>query len=528
MDDGSPQVKKPSSKKKQPKRPQREKANTTVPCDSAQTKTGIKLEQGSSWASSDSRKSRHSRQPPQVEAECNNQFEKGSTKSLHAEQAKSKTSSGRKTSYRKQKVGHDSDTKSSKSTSVEPESSAHPELSRAITKENMSDSSIAGKNAKKSSQGDGQRFSRRDIHKYASTKHVSASIDSKKTSGHAEPSQAKAKEGISDSPIVEKNARKDSSVEAHSRRDKHTSTQHSSTSSYSKKSSSYLEPFRANAEVESKGSRKTSAKKKKDFNLIHSNSENTALAAKERSYSLQNSKQTDPSDSPVVRKSHKEGPSTESLSGRKKKAVDKRPQSNASTFSANKVRSVSETQAGPSSKRSSDCVSLKDANERFSDIKSFSCSPSAKREPSGSRRSPSASIEKMNERPQSPRSSRASSSQLEATQILQRVHWISSRRSISSIERADKRASSACSPRASRPTQFEVLDSSKTFTFASPSYPQLRSRTSHSKTSLNKLEVLNTNDKQQKTTSPKQPSGKLQKAGPTKKRSSDAGVAKWL
>ena len=434
---------------------------------------------------------------------------------------------------------HDSNTNSSRSSSsvdvgkrayTEPssdikKSSAYSELSQARTTKSMFDSSIVRKN-KESTFVDAQRYSRRD--KHANTKHSSTSTDSKKTSCHAESSRGKAKEGMPNSPIAGRNARKDSSVEAHSRRDKHASTQHSSTSSDSKKSSGYLEPSRTNAKVESKGSRKANAKKKKDVNPIHSNSDNTALATKERLHSLQNSKQTGPCDSPVVGKSHKQGPSTESSSKRKKKVVDKRPQSDASTLSENKVRSPNETQVvEPSSKSSGDCVCSKDPNEGFSDTKSFSSSPKAKRERSGSRKSPSASTEKMNERSQSSRSSKACSTQLEATRILQRVRWISSRRSISSMERTDKKALSVRSPRAS-PTQFDVLDSSKTLTFASPACPEVRARTSRmrSKTSVNKLEVLNTNDEQQKATSSKPTSGKLQKAGPTKKHSSDAGAAK--
>ena len=42
------------------------------------------------------------------------------------------------------------------------------------------------------------------------------------------------------------------------------------------------------------------------------------------------------------------------------------------------------------------------------------------------------------------------------------------------------------------PRKFEVLESSKTLQFSSPSYPEVRSRNSRSKTSLNKMEVLNT------------------------------------
>ena len=63
-------------------------------------------------------------------------------------------------------------------------------------------------------------------------------------------------------------------------------------------------------------------------------------------------------------------------------------------------------------------------------------------------------------------------------------------RSTSSMARSDyKRCSSARSSRAS-PTQFEVLQSPKCLQFASPSYPEVRPRSSRSQAAPNKMEVL--------------------------------------
>ena len=58
-------------------------------------------------------------------------------------------------------------------------------------------------------------------------------------------------------------------------------------------------------------------------------------------------------------------------------------------------------------------------------------------------------------------------------------------------QKRHERSGSALSLKQS-PRKFEVLESSKTLQFSSPSYPEVRSRNSRSKTSLNKMEVLNT------------------------------------
>ena len=63
--------------------------------------------------------------------------------------------------------------------------------------------------------------------------------------------------------------------------------------------------------------------------------------------------------------------------------------------------------------------------------------------------------------------------------------------------------------------EFEVLGSSKTLQFSSPSYPEVRSRNSRSKTSLNKMEVLNNDNELKKETSLNPSSGKLRKCSPT-------------
>ena len=65
------------------------------------------------------------------------------------------------------------------------------------------------------------------------------------------------------------------------------------------------------------------------------------------------------------------------------------------------------------------------------------------------------------------------------------------------------------------PGEFEVLGSSKTLQFSSPSYPEVRSRNSRSKTSLNKMEVLNNDNELKKETSLNPSSGKLRKCSPT-------------
>ena len=65
------------------------------------------------------------------------------------------------------------------------------------------------------------------------------------------------------------------------------------------------------------------------------------------------------------------------------------------------------------------------------------------------------------------------------------------------------------------PGEFEVLGSSKTLQFSSPSYPEVRSRNSRSKTSLNKMEVLNNDNELRQETSLDTSSGKLRKCSPT-------------
>ena len=78
-----------------------------------------------------------------------------------------------------------------------------------------------------------------------------------------------------------------------------------------------------------------------------------------------------------------------------------------------------------------------------------------------------------------------------------------SRRSVSSIARSDERSSSARSSRASL-NQFEVLNSSNSLKFATPSYPELRPRSSRSTTSpkIHRMEVLNVGTEQQRVPSP--------------------------
>ena len=65
------------------------------------------------------------------------------------------------------------------------------------------------------------------------------------------------------------------------------------------------------------------------------------------------------------------------------------------------------------------------------------------------------------------------------------------------------------------PGEFEVLGSSKTLQFSSPSYPEVRLRNSRSKTSLNKMEMLNNDNELKKETSLNPSSGKLRKCSPT-------------
>ena len=65
------------------------------------------------------------------------------------------------------------------------------------------------------------------------------------------------------------------------------------------------------------------------------------------------------------------------------------------------------------------------------------------------------------------------------------------RRVLSPPQKRHERSGSARSLKQS-PRKFEVLESSKTLQFSSPSYPEVRSRNVRSKTSLNKMEELNT------------------------------------
>ena len=64
-------------------------------------------------------------------------------------------------------------------------------------------------------------------------------------------------------------------------------------------------------------------------------------------------------------------------------------------------------------------------------------------------------------------------------------------RVLSPPQKRHERSGSARSLKQS-PRKFEVLESSKMLQFSSPSYPEVRSRNSRSKTSLNKMEELNT------------------------------------
>ena len=68
-------------------------------------------------------------------------------------------------------------------------------------------------------------------------------------------------------------------------------------------------------------------------------------------------------------------------------------------------------------------------------------------------------------------------------------------RVLSPPQKRHERSGSARSLKQS-PRKFEVLESSKTLQFSSPSYPEVQSRNSRSKTSLNKMEVLNTDNVQ--------------------------------
>ena len=101
-----------------------------------------------------------------------------------------------------------------------------------------------------------------------------------------------------------------------------------------------------------------------------------------------------------------------------------------------------------------------------------------------------------------------------------------SRRSVSSIARSNERSSSARSSRASL-NQFEVLNSSTSLKFATPSYPELRPRSSRSTSSpkIHRMEVLNAGTEQQRVPSPELSSKRRHSASP-KKCSSDVKVTK--
>ena len=77
----------------------------------------------------------------------------------------------------------------------------------------------------------------------------------------------------------------------------------------------------------------------------------------------------------------------------------------------------------------------------------------------------------------------------------------------SSFKSTNERSGSAGSSRHSLRT-FEVLDSTKTLQFSTPAYSEVQSRKATSKTTLNKMEVLNTEYEQKQVTLSKPSSGK--------------------
>ena len=91
-----------------------------------------------------------------------------------------------------------------------------------------------------------------------------------------------------------------------------------------------------------------------------------------------------------------------------------------------------------------------------------------------------ASIVKSEERLSNPRNSSLKSSQNGKVISPSQKTSARSAREISGSARSLREA----------PGEFEVLGSSKTLQFSSPSYPEVRSRNSRSKTSLKKMEVL--------------------------------------
>ena len=77
----------------------------------------------------------------------------------------------------------------------------------------------------------------------------------------------------------------------------------------------------------------------------------------------------------------------------------------------------------------------------------------------------------------------------------------------SSLKSTNERSGSAGSSRHS-PRTFEVLDSTKTLQFSTSAYSEVQSRKAKSKTTLNKMEVLNTQNEQKQVTLSKPSSGK--------------------
>ena len=77
----------------------------------------------------------------------------------------------------------------------------------------------------------------------------------------------------------------------------------------------------------------------------------------------------------------------------------------------------------------------------------------------------------------------------------------------SSLKSTNERSGSAGSSRHS-PRTFEVLDSTKTLQFSTPAYSEVQSRKARSKTTLNKMEILNTEYEQKQVTLSKPSSAK--------------------
>ena len=236
-----------------------------------------------------------------------------------------------------------------------------------------------------------------------------------------------------------------------------------------------------------------------------------------------------------------------------KKASEKTRQSNVGSSSVREVRTLNEThpvKVGPSANSTGECVSVKESEECLSGRKAFSSTASIQKE-SGEPKmpghekmasststtssiscesfrcgqvspAPSKAQADMNFTEKDPTSARPASAvrnllntgldtehnterhvgtsrsknvstcQQSARRLGQRPESArpGTMRSTSSMARSDyKRCSSARSSRAS-PTQFEVLQSPKCLQFASPSYPEVRPRSSRSQTEPNIMEVL--------------------------------------